>query len=176
MKRLCLGVLCVAAGLSALGMPRPAAAAPPPLDVTCPFTLTANLDPGGTFTTQSQQLTGEIKLGSALSPAPPCSSLTGTPYRGATGRITGSGSVSCLLDGSMSGTIELTADNGDTSTLAWSFRSVLLIPLFALTPTSGVLVGATVVAVPLPIGFSGSCLLGPIRSVTFAGFVSVIRF
>ncbi len=139
------------------------------VDLTCPFAVSVSISPGLGLTSQSQSVTGSLKGGTDLLGATPCSSITGTPYHGATGIIKGSGSQNCLLQGSLSGTIDVTWDNGDTSTITWSDVIVLFVPVVRASITSGALKGDTIVVAGLPTGFAGNCILAPVNGLTLIG-------
>jgi hypothetical protein len=176
MRKLFLAALMLATALPVVAVSQPVASAAPLADLTCPISVTLNASPGLTLASQVQQVTGETKGGTSLLGATACSSLTGVPYHGATGRVTGSGTQNCLLQGSLSGTIALTWDNGDTSTIAWSESLVLFIPLLSASVTSGALKGSGVVALLIPTGFNGTCLLGPLRGGSLVGVATFLRF
>jgi hypothetical protein len=175
MRKLFLALVMVALGLPALVFQAPVVAAAPLADLICPFSITGTASPGLTLTSQLQHITGQVKIGSGLLGATPCSSLSGVPYHGATGAISASGTESCLLQGSLSGTSVLTWDNGDTSTITATERVVFFIPILTATITSGALAGASIVVVAVPTGFAGTCVLGPVRSVTLTGIAVVAR-
>jgi hypothetical protein len=147
-----------------------------PVDLVCPSAATLNFTPGVTLGSQAVHITGTDALGTAASPLSPCSSaLTGVPYTGGTGVFSGSGSFGCLsigltgLTGSASGTVQVTWDNGDTSTIGWSLSVSGAVPLVNATVTSGALQGSTVIVIPVPTGLTGNCLLSPVTSISFAG-------
>ena len=145
-------------------------------DLTCAISATAHFTPGIGLLSQSEQLTGEVKGGTALSPATPCTSLTGVPYQGFTMKLTGTGHMACstaALQGGASGTAQVTWDNGDTSTLRWSITTVAMVPVVDVTLTGGALAGSTVVVAGAPTSLTGNCVLNPISS---AGFVGTAEF
>jgi hypothetical protein len=144
------------------------------VDLTCPFAVSVSISPGLGLTSQSQSVTGSLKGGTDLLGATPCSSITGTPYHGATGIIKGSGSQDCLLQGSLSGTIDVTWDNGDTSTITWSDVIVLFVPVVRASITSGALKGDTIVVAGLPTGFAGTCVLAPVDSLSLIGVAAFL--
>ena len=72
--------------------------------------------------------------------------------------------------------MDLKTDDGATSTIEWRGQAVLFIPTFTATAVSGPLKGATAIGVIVPTGITGNCLLNPVRSVTFLGIVTIIRF
>lgn len=172
MRKLYLVLIAVGLGLPALVVSRPVSASG--IDLTCPFSVSVSASPGLTLTQQAQSVTGSLRGGSSLSEATPCSSLTGVPYRGATGVIRGSGTQNCLLQGSLSGTVDVTWDNGDRSTVTWSEVLVLFAPVVRASVTSGALKGFTIAVVGLPTGFTGSCVLGPFTSLTLTGVVEFL--
>src|SRR5713101_4888741 len=139
LRKLYLVLIAVGLGLPALAVSRPVSAAG--IDLTCPFSVSVSASPGLGLTMQSQSVTGSLKGGSSLSEATPCSSITGIPNRGATGVIRGSGTQNCLLQGSLSGTIDVTWDNGDRSSVTWSEVLVLFAPVVRASITSGALQG-----------------------------------
>jgi hypothetical protein len=174
-KRILLATLLAMVALPALAVSSATAASAQPLtDLTCPFSATVNASPGYSLASQAQQITGQIALGSALLPATPCSSLFGTPYHGATGTITGSGTQNCLLVGSVTGTIDLTWDNGATSTITFSESAVIFVPVVTASVTSGALKGSSIVVAPIPTGFTGNCLLTPATSLTITGVAEIL--
>jgi hypothetical protein len=131
---------------------------------------------------QTEQIGGQASAGSALSPVTPCSSLlSGVPYTGAAGPVTGSGTLSCLtvgaagLTGGASGTVALTFNNGDTSIIAWSVTVGGLLPVVTATFVGGPLDGAALVLVPAALtGLTGNCVLAPIKSLTIVGLAVVV--
>lgn len=168
--------------LAALAAPTasPAAAQEAPdasvADLACPISATAQFTPGISLLSQPQELTGEVQGGTAVSPATPCTSLTGIPYQGFTMELTGTGHMACgtaALDGGASGTAQVTWDNGDTSTLEWSITTVAMVPVVNVTLTDGALSGANVVVAGVPTSLTGNCVLNPI---TGAGFVGTAEF
>lgn len=169
----------VALPVVGLGEPAHAAFA----DLLCPFSLRIDLNPGITLAPQSEQIGGQANAGTSLSPLTPCSSLvSGVPYTGAAGPVTGTGTLSCVtvgaagLTGGASGTVPLTFNNGDTSTIAWSVTVGGLLPVVTATFIGGALDGAALVLVPAALtGLSGNCVLAPIRSLTVVGLAVVVR-
>ncbi len=152
------------------------AASAAPVDLECPFTATVNFSPGLDLTTRAQQITGFAAAGTAVSSLTPCSSvLNGVPYTGLSGPFSGTGDLGCIavgaggLVGSVSGTIPITWNNGDTSTITWSASLGGIVPTIDASVTSGVLRGASVALVPVPTGLSGNCALAPVRSISFTG-------
>jgi hypothetical protein len=173
MKRRALHVLAMTLVASLLAGAQAASAAP--VDLICPSAATLHFTPGVGLGSQPVQITGSETLGTALSPATPCSSvLTGVPYTGGTGQFSGSGTFGCLaigltgLTGGASGTVLVTWNNGDTSTISWSLTLAGAAPIVSASVTAGALRGSSVVVVPLPTGFTGNCLLTPVVSISFA--------
>jgi hypothetical protein len=142
------------------------------IDLTCPASLTVNLSPGLTLLPRPQTITGVAKVGTAVSPITPCTSLTGTPYQGATGRVRGTGSVGCV-GGTATGTIRATWNNGDTSTIAWSVVAGFPAPIVTAHVTAGALKGATLLVTGVPTGITGICLI-PVTSVSGVGLVEIL--
>ncbi len=150
-----------------------------PVDLVCPLAATINFSPGLTLLSKPVQISGTASAGTAVSSATPCSSvLTGVPYTGATGSVAGTGTLGCTLlgpgglAGNASGTLPITWNNGDTSTITWSATLVAVIPTVTASVTSGALAGSTLVVAPLPTGLTGNCLTSPITSLSFAGLVA----
>jgi hypothetical protein len=169
MKRNFLAILVVVFLFPVLAVSRPAAANAQPLtDLTCPFSLTVAIAPGLSLTSGAQTAAGEVKMGIAVSPTTPCSSLLGAPFNGATGTITGSGTQNCLLQSSLR-TISLTWNNGETSTVTWHEVFLLFVPIITASVTAGALTGDILLPLLIPTGFTGSCLLAPVTSVTLTG-------
>ncbi len=181
MKRLSLPVLAMMLVASlVLGAPQSAVAAP--VDLTCPSAATLQFTPGVGLGSQPVQISGSHALGTAVSPLTPCSSvLTGVPYTGGTGQFSGSGNFGCLaigltgLTGGASGTILVTWNNGDTSTISWSLTVAGAAPIVSASVTEGALQGSSVVVVPVPTGFSGNCLLTPVTSISFAAVTVFVQ-
>jgi hypothetical protein len=147
-----------------------------PTDLTCAISATAEFSPGITLLSRQQQLTGSVQGGTALSPATPCTSLSGVPYQGFTMELNGAGDRACgtaALTGGVSGTARVTWDNGDTSMLEWSVTTAAMVPVPEVTVTDGALAGATVVVAGAPTSLTGNCLL---NDVTKAGFAGVAEF
>lgn len=153
------------------------APAVPVVDLTCVISGTAQITPGIELLSQPQKLTGQVQGGTAASPATPCTSLTGVPYQGFTMEFTGVGHMACLtaaLEGGISGTGEVTWDNGDTSSVDWSVTTVAMVPVVNVTLTDGALAGSSVVVAGLPTGLTGNCALNPITSVGFGGTAEIL--
>lgn len=175
MSRLTFRVLAATlVAFAAVGAGQTASAAP--VDLICPSAATLYFTPGVTLGSQSVQITGTDALGTVASSLTPCSSvLTGVPYTGGTGVFSGSGSFGCLsiglsgLTGSASGTVHMTWNDGDTSTIGWNLSISGAVPLVDATVTSGALQGSTVTVLPVPTGLAGNCALAPITSISFAG-------
>lgn len=158
------------AGASPAGAQQPSRA--PVADLTCVISATAHFSPGISLLSQSEKVTGEVQGGTAVSPATPCTSLTGVPYQGFTMKLTGSGSMACstaALQGGASGTAEVTWNTGATSTLDWSVTTAAMVPVVNVTITSGALAGARVAVAGAPASLTGNCVLDPITSAGFAG-------
>jgi hypothetical protein len=164
--------------VAALGA-QPAMAAP--VDLVCPFAGTASFSPGVTLTSKAVSLSGSTAYGTGLSPLTPCSSVvSGVSYTGGTGQVSGSGTLACVvlgngLSGAVSGTILQNWSNGDTSTISFSVVPVGPVPVFLANVTGGALQGATVTVIPGPTGLSGNCLLSPVTSLSFGGFIVFSR-
>ena len=95
MKPLVRSLLCAAVlALPVLGTVQPAAAQPAVL--ICPVSVTLDFQPGLTLIPRLQTITGVLKLGTELLAATPCTSLTGDPYHGATGTVTGTATLACV--------------------------------------------------------------------------------
>lgn len=154
--------------LPTLGTAAPASALM--ADLTCPVTVTVAINPGLSLLPQPQTATAVFRLGTQVSSATPCTSLTGVPYHGAIGSATGSGSMGCV-GGTASGTATATWDNGDTSTGTWSITAVPPVPAANATLTAGGLTGSTVLALGVPTGFTGNCLLAPLTSLSGVGIM-----
>lgn len=174
MRKLYRVLVALALGLPVLAVSQPASAASG-LDLTCPFSVTVTASPGLSLTSQAQTVTGSLKGGTALAGATPCVSVTGTPYRGATGIVKGSGNQNCLLQGSLSGTIDVTWDNGDKSTITWSETLVLFVPVVTASVTSGALAGHSIVVGGAPLSVTGNCLLAPATTLTLTGVAEFFR-
>lgn len=173
MKPLVRSLLCPALfALPVLGTVQPAVAQVS--DLTCPVTVTLGLNPGLALIPQTQTVTGVLKLGTEVSSATPCTSVTGAPYHGASGSVTGTGTMGCV-GGNLSGTADVTWNNGDTSTATWSLTALPPVPVFNAMVTGGGLAGSTVLAAGIPTGFSGNCLLAPWTSISGAGVLAFIR-
>ncbi len=181
MKRLALRLAALTlATFPIVGAGQVASAAP--VDLICPSAATLNFSPGVGLLAQPVQITGTHALGTGLSPATPCSSvLTGVPYTGALGQFSGSGTFGCLaigltgLTGGASGTIAVTWNNGDTSTISWSLTVAGAAPVVTASVTAGALQGSSVVVVPAPTGFTGNCVLTPVTSISFAAVTVFAR-
>lgn len=153
-----------------------------PVDLTCPFALTVNFTPGLGLVGQSQHITGVATAGTSVSALTPCSSVvTGVPYTGGTGQVSGTGTLACVsvglggLTGSANGTVAATWNNGDTSTFTWSVSVGGAVPIINASVTGGALQGATLSFVPTLTGLTGNCLLAPVTTLTFAGIVVFSR-
>lgn len=149
----------------------------PVTDLTCVISGTAQISPGIGLLSQPQELTGQVQGGTAVSPATPCTSLTGVPYQGFTMVLSGGGHMACLtaaLEGGMSGTGEVTWDNGDTSAVDWSITTVAMVPVVNVTLTDGALAGSSVVVAGLPSSLTGNCALNPVTSIGFGGAAEIL--
>lgn len=150
----------------------------PIADLTCAFAGDFEWNPGVGLLPQPQKIFGVVKGGTKLSPATPCTSLTGVPYQGWTVKLTGDGNMGCttaLLAGGMSGGGTLTWDNGDTSTVEWSLQSVALVPIVNFTITGGALAGTSVLPAPVVTSFSGNCALTPFTHMGIAGVSELLK-
>ncbi len=155
-------------------VPQPAAAAL--VDLTCPFSATINFSPGLTLVSHPVQISGSASAGTSVTPIIPCSSLTGVPYTGASGPVSGGGTLACVttnLSGGVSGTLPITWNNGDTSMITWSATVSGVLPTVSAQVTSGPLTGASIVVVPVLTGLTGNCLV-PLTSVSFAGVLTFL--
>jgi hypothetical protein len=177
-------VLCVLVATSTaflvLGVGGQALAAP--VDLTCPFAATITFTPGLGLVSQSQHITGMAEAGTSVSSLTPCSSVvTGVQYAGGSGPVSGTGTLACAtvglsgLTGSANGTVAVTWNNGDTSTITWSVTLGGAFPVVSASVISGALRGSTVSVAPTPTGLTGNCLLAPVTSVSFAGAVVFSR-
>lgn len=149
----------------------------PVVDLTCTISGSAQMNPGVGLLPQPQTLTGEVRAGTEVSPATPCTSLTGVPYQGFTATLTGTGQMACTtgaIAGDVSGTGTFTWDNSDVSTVEWSVNSIVFVPVVNVTITDGPLTGATVVVAALPIGLTGNCILNPVTEMGFAGVTEIL--
>ena len=133
------------------------AASAAPLDLVCPFTANVQFAPGLSLASEPQQLSGFAAAGTAVSSLTPCSSaLTGLPYTGLSGPFYGTGNLGCVavgaggLAGSANGTIPITWNNGDTSTITWSASLGGIVPTIVARVTEGALLGSNVALVPAP--------------------------
>ncbi|MGH9162433.1 MAG: hypothetical protein ACRD2X_20905 [Vicinamibacteraceae bacterium] len=169
-------------GLLSAATASPAAAQAPPTapvtDLLCPIAATVRIAPGITLLAQPQQLTGHVQGGTAVSPLTPCTSLTGVPYQGFTMELTGTGGMACsiaALEGGLSGTAQVTWDNGDTSTVDWSVTTVAMVPVVNVTVTDGALAGASVIVGGVPTSLTGNCVLNPVTGVGFGGVAEFLR-
>ncbi len=147
-----------------------------PVDLTCPFSATIHFSPGLTLISRPVEISGSASAGTSVTSIAPCSSLTGVPYTGASGPVSGSGSLACVtadLSGGASGTLPITWDNGDTSTITWSATVSGAVPTVSAQVTSGSLTGSSIVVAPVPTGFNGNCLV-PLTSVSFTGVLTFL--
>jgi hypothetical protein len=81
-------------------------------DLTCPLDAVVTL---------GNEVQATVTLGTRTPAGTPCTSTSGVPYKGATGTLSGSGtfqSTDAGSSGAESGTLTLTWDNGDTSTIS----------------------------------------------------------
>lgn len=142
------------------------------VDLTCPDAANLRFEPGLTPQTQTQKITGKLFAGTEYSPAAPCSSASGIPYKGAVGIIEGTGELSCTatsVTGGASGTVDITWDNGDQSVVEWEATSYGAAPVLTATFTEGALEGYQIVQEGVPTGISGTCVPSPITSGGFSG-------
>lgn len=183
MRKCVRRVLCVAlAALPMLGAADVASAAP--VDLTCPATATIHFSPGVGLIPTTVTVTGTVALGTSASPFIACSSpLTGTPYTGGTGTATGTGTIGCVtvglggLVGSITATVLVTWDNGDTSTMVATVAAAPgPLPILTGTVTGGAMQGATGVGAPLLVtGFTGNCVLTPVTSFSLIGVAQFVK-
>ncbi len=128
----------------ALSPPQPASAEL--VDLTCPFTATIHFTPGlMLLSPQPVQISGSVAAGTSMGSTTPCFSLTGVPYTGASGPVSGSGNLACVTPGlsaTVNGTLPVTWNNGDTSTVTWSATVSGAVPTVSAQITSGQLSGA----------------------------------
>ncbi len=169
----CIAV-CIAFGVACSATTASAA----PVDLLCPITATVTSTPGVGLIAHNVQLSGTATAGTPGSPVACSSFLSGTPYAGGSGPITGSGQLSCIglgvtgLTGHVAGTIPITWNDGDHSTISWSLTATALAaPILQLTVTGGELQGASGVMVPVPTGINGNCLLSPIKTLSLTGVI-----
>ena len=153
-----------------------------PLDLACPFTANVHFSPGLGLSAKPQEMSGFAAAGTAVSSATPCSSaLTGLPYTGLSGPFYGTGTLGCVsvgaggLVGSANGTIPITWNNGDTSTITWSVSLGGIVPTIVARVTEGALLGSNVALVPAPTGLAGNCLLAPVTSFNITGVATFDR-
>lgn len=161
---------------------QPAAAAP--VDLVCPATVTLGLTPGAVLLPRTMTLTNStFALGSSISSLTPCSSaLSGTPYTGGSGPITGVANLGCVsvgflsLVGAASGTVPITWNNGDTSVIAWTTVLGSAASVITGTVVSGALEGSTLAVLPLALtGLTGNCVLTPVTGLTAAGVTGIVQ-
>jgi hypothetical protein len=161
---------------SVVGVAHPASATP--VDLACVFSATVTFSPGVALLPQNVHFTGTAEVGRSVSSLTPCSSvLTGVPYTGADGPVSGSGQLGCQplgfngsLVGSVSGTFSATWNNGDTSTIFFSATLVGVVPVVTASVIAGALQGSSIPAVGIPTGITGNCLT-PITGISLAGIV-----
>ena len=171
-----MGVVALALAVGVSVLTTPQAASAQLADLTCVGAGSATATPGVLLSPAPQRFTALLKVGNAVSPATPCTSLTGIPYQGATFEVEGSGVLGCL-SGSLTGTAKVTWDNGDVSTAAWSLSlPIFLLPIFDFRLTAGPLAGTRIFAVGVPTGFAGNCVLHPLTRLGGAGFGLLLRF
>jgi hypothetical protein len=179
-SRVCRVLVATAMTLGLVGAGNAASAAP--LDLVCPFTANVQFAPGLSLASEPQQLSGFAAAGTAVSSLTPCSSaLTGLPYTGLSGPFYGTGTLGCVavgaggLAGSANGTIPITWNNGDTSTITWSASLGGIVPTIVARVTEGALLGSNVALVPAPTALSGNCLLAPVRNFSVTGLATFDR-
>jgi hypothetical protein len=168
--------------IPALGAGSTASAAPADLD--CLVTATLHFSPGVNLTSRSIQITGSSVAGNEVSTLTPCSSpLSGVPYLGNHGLVTGSGTIACLpvglggfggLAGTINATLPVTWDNGDVSVITLNVVVVGPVPVITASVTGGRVQGATVAAVPVLTGLTGNCVLTPVTSLSLAMVVTFV--
>ena len=148
----------------------------------CPFTANVHFSPGLSLNAEPQQMSGFAAAGTAVSSLTPCSSaLTGLPYTGLSGPFYGTGTLGCVsvgasgLVGSANGTIPITWNNGDTSTITWSASLGGIVPTIVARVTEGALLGSNVALVPAPTGLAGNCLLAPLTNFNITGLATFDR-
>jgi hypothetical protein len=154
------------------------AAAQPAVVLACPASFSVDIAPGAMLLPSAQEITVTSKLGSDLSPASPCTSVTGNPpVTGGTIALVGSGTIGCL-GGSASGTATVTWNDGEVSTGTWSINlPIFLLPIVTAKITGGPFArGAEPLAFGIPTGFTGNCLTSPL--VHFGGIAegAIIQF
>ena len=179
-SRVCRVLVATVMALPVVGAGNAASAAP--LDLACPFTANVHFSPGLGLSAEPQEMSGFAAAGTAVSSATPCSSaLTGLPYTGLSGPFYGTGTLGCVsvgaggLVGSASGTIPITWNNGDTSTITWSASLGGIVPTIVARVTEGALLGSNVALVPAPTGLAGNCLLAPVTSFNITGLATFDR-
>ncbi len=166
--RRALPFLVAALGMALLAMPR-VAVAQQPADLTCVGAGSGRIDPGITLQTTPQHITVELKAGSLVSPATPCTSLTGVPYAGATFLLDGTGNLGCL-SGRVTGTAVVTWDTGEVSTGTWSLNlPIFLLSIFQFRIIDGPLEGAQALLLGAPTGLAGNCITHPLTRLGGVG-------
>ena len=151
-----------------------------PVDLVCPFAATIHFSPGLGLAAAPQQITGTTAYGTSASPMTPCSSvLTGVPYTGATGLVSGTGTLGCVAVGlggvlaSASGTVQVTWNNGDASTITFSVTVGGLVTSIDASVTSGALKGSRVALAGVPTGLTGNCIT-PLTGLGVSGLLPFI--
>ena len=161
------------------------AASADPVDLACVGAATFNFSPGVTLAAQTVNITGTVRAGDEVSPLTPCSSpLTGMPYTGGHGTISGTGTLACTpvglgfppqLAGNIQATVPITWNNGDVSVVSVDVTAVGPIPVVTATISSGAMQGSTGTGVPALTALTGNCLLTPVTSLSLAGVAVAIR-
>lgn len=145
-------------------------------DLECPDAATLHFEPGLTSTPQRQTISGILQVGTALSPSTPCTSATGIPYQGATGKIEGTGVLGCTAaPGVMEahGTVDVVWDNGDKSVVSWETVTYGAVPTVRAKFVEGPLKGSEVIQEAVPTGVTGNC--GATRPLTDGGFTGTVQ-
>jgi hypothetical protein len=148
------------------------AAAQPAVILACPASFSVDIAPGAMLLPSAQEITVTSKLGSDLSPASPCTSVTGNPpVTGGTLALVGSGTIGCL-GGSARGTVTVAWNDGKVSTGTWSINlPIFLLPIVSTKITGGPFaMGAEPFALGIPTGFTGNCITSPL--VHFGGIAA----
>lgn len=148
------------------------------VDLTCAISGTADISPGVTLLGQDQDVSLDVQGGTAVSPATPCTSVTGVKYQGFTVDMSGTGAMSCSVTafrGSLSGTGRVTWDNGDTSTAVFKITTVAMVPVVDVRLSKGALAGSRVLIVGIATSLTGNCVLNPITGLGYTGTMEILR-
>ncbi len=94
--------------------------------------------------------------------------------------MTATGTFGCValgngVSGTMTGSGNLTWNNGDTSTISFSVTFATVVPVATASVTSGALQGSQIIVAPVPTGFAGNCLLAPVTTLTVGGAAVFLR-